>query len=272
MTRSWPQLVALAVIVLGIVAIGCTGGTVPAVTPGQSGAPTPIRTSPPSTSTPSPRATVTATAAPSATATAFPESDAVELFMSNFAAAKPPFHVESEITVGTTVGRSGGTITLIIGGDVSGEDFAGTSQTFLPSGTVEQEIAIVGGRAYVRMAGGTWLENEQFQQTQPLNPFALLAPADLTYAGPVVIEARRLHRLQTRKWIGGDVDSTELDNAVLGESLFEILVDDEGLPVSATLTFDLSGTYQGQPAFIDYAVDYEFSAIGEPVTIEAPIP
>ena len=272
------QRLALAAVAITSTLVGCTGtptatSTPATLSPTATATPTAAPTASPSQApTLVPTLRPTPTAPPNPTISVPPASEAVDDFLRNFAAAQPPFHVTSAINVESTVGTRGGTLNFTVEGDVSGQDFAGTTVAAGPNGTVEKEVMIVDGRAYGRVPGGEWFENEQFQQAQPLNPFALLAAADLAYGGPVTEDGRTLYRLETSRWIGGEIEAPGLEDAELTDSLFEIFVDDQGLPVRATLVFGVSGIYFGDPAFIDYVVEYEFSDIGRPVTIEAPIP
>ena len=272
-----------AVIVLCILAAACTteapvGSTTPSASPaatsGVTGPPSSVATpiAVPSSSLP-PTPTVAPTSTPVITPapTAVSGDVVIERFLTDFAAEQPPFHLVSTVAAEGTAGGEGGSISVSIEGDVSGEDMAGTLELSVPGLTVEVDVIVVDGRGYGRVGEGDWEETTDFEQTQPMNPFSLLAAEDLTYEGPVSRDGRRLHALRTLKWIGDDLRNLPFRKAKLGDTVFDVYVGDDGIPVEATLVFDISGRYQRQRVSLAYDVSYLFSDVGKAVTIEAPI-
>ena len=218
--------------------------------------------------TPSPTTTAAPTRAPTATPAA--DHPVIELFLTDFAARQPPFHVLTDIVGTVSAGAQEVQIGLEVEGDISGQDFTGhVSGSTLGKG-VDVGIIFVDGVAY-NDAGGSWAVVDDFQQAQPLNPFSRLNPSDLSYGGSVIRDGQTLHRLQTETWIGEAVENVEgIPDAQLEGSTFDIFVGDDGVPVEARLVFAIVGTYNGIPTRIDYTVDYVFTNVGVPVTIEAP--
>jgi len=250
----------------------CTSGPGPTATASLPPQPTASPTLAP-TPTPSPTARPTLPPTPTSAPTATPAAGhpVVDLFLSDFASLQPPFHVFSDIAGTVSAGEQELEITLTIEGDISGEDFDGRV-TGSPIGQpIDVRVIIADGVAYNQSADGSWAQVGGFQQTQPLNPFAMLNEADLTYGGTVSRGGRTLHQLTTETWIGDAVANVpNMPDAELEGSTFDIYVDDEGIPVEADLEFAIVGTINAVPTRIDYVVFYAFTNVGDPVTIEAP--
>jgi len=235
-------------------------------------APSPSATTPVSAPTVVP--TLTPTVAPTLTPTATPGpgSAIIARFLENFAEAQPPFHVLTEVEGTVVSGAEKGEVSARIEGDISGQDLDGSIHTEAGDVVEDYDVIIVGGVAYARVPGGTWIRNPTFRQTQPLNPFGLLDPADLAYVGPAERGGEPRHQLRTTIWIGDEIVLEGFPDAALEHSTFDIYVDEEGIPHEAVLVFAITATRLGIPVDFDYVVDYTFTNVGVPVTIEAPIP
>jgi hypothetical protein len=195
----------------------------------------------------------------------------IELFLSDFAALQPPFHVFTDVVGTAKAGNQVFEIALVIEGDISGQDMDGRVSGSPLGQPIDTNVILVDGAAYNQSDGGPWVQVDGFKQTQPLNPFSLLNASDLTYEGEVERDGRMLHQLTTHTWIGDTVANVEnMPDAELEGSTFDIFVDDAGTPVEADLEFAIVGTIRGVPARIDYVVNYIFTNVGVPVTIEAP--
>lgn len=221
-------------------------------------------TEPPATpAPPTPTPVVTPVPAPTGTA-----ADVIDAFFSEFANADEPFHVESQIDFIGVVGTQTESASLSVNGDIDGENFDG--EVILPRERVV--VRFVDGVFYGKQAGGEWMTLPDFKQTQPLNPFSLLEPSDVTYLGPVERDGRALHQLGFSKWVGGELEAEGMSRIELLDSEFAVFVSDQGIPVEAVLDFSISGYLTGfaRPAEFDYHVVYEFSNVGKPVRIEAP--
>jgi len=268
------------------VVAACTSGPGPTSTASPVSQPTASATvaataSPSPTASPTlaptlpPTLSPTATTAPLApTATPAAAHPVIDLFLSDFAAAQPPFHVLTDVVGHASAGNQVFEIALVLEGDISGQDFDGRVSGSPLGQAIDTRLIFVDGVAYNQSDDGSWFEVDGFQQTQPLNPFNRLNASDLAYSGTAKRDGRTLHQLTTETWIGESVTNNvqNMPDAELEGSTFDIFVDDEGIPVEADLEFAVVGTIRGVPARLDYVVNYVFTNVGVPVTIEAPPP
>lgn len=267
----WFLLVALAV--------GCTGTplatsglTTPAMTDGPNQVPTPIAPTAPS---------VTASAAfspwptPAAVRSALPSRPPVDprvlidRFITEFASADPTLHVVIEMGVSQTlVGKTDAWAGVTLQGISSGADFSGSMRSDEVS-EFNKDVVSVGDETYVRPLGGAWAQTPNSGTAQPINPMAGLTADDILYRG--VRPGTALTILESTRLTGVRLNAIPLDGATSDLARFEIDVTDDGVPVSARLAFLVSGVYRGDQALISHDVDHEFTRVGEPVLIEAPI-
>lgn len=236
-------------------------------------APTPVRPSRrPSAvvqyGNPSPAPASDAPTSPPAATPRGEHAEVIDAFLANFALRNPPFHVDSDIHASGSGGAEPINIRLRINGDTVGQDFDG--EVSVP-GKGSVRVRFVDGVGYARLPGTDWVVEDDFEQTQPLNPFGLLKPEDLEYVGQVQRGRRSLHKLRTSEWIGGDLRSVGLVDLELLSTVFDIYVGNKGLPVEAVLDFSISGRVSGRQATFEYHVVYRFSNIGDLVSIEAPV-
>jgi hypothetical protein len=199
-------------------------------------------------------------------------SEIVAAFLAGFVAEDPPFHVESGGRIDTTAGLDRSMTEFYFDGDIAGEDAAYYFEYQVDGGDiVGGEAIVVDGEAYGRNADGGWDPLGPFVQTQPLNPFVKLTGQDIEYIGPVNRDGRLLHQLRTTTWVGEDPQaSTQIEDAEVTFTQFDIFVDDKGVPVEADLRFAIEGRFEGRPAEFDYEVFYVFSKVGGDITIERP--
>jgi uncharacterized protein YodC (DUF2158 family) len=258
------------VVAAGLIAAACvTTAAPPATTPTIEVAPT---TRPAVVATARPVATSAPTPAPSVEPPESPgppadSARAISRFLAEFAGEQPPFRVTANVE-GTV--KSGGphvTISAYIEGNVSGQDFDG--EVALP--TARMKVRFVDGVGYARLPRGTWMIAHDVKQTQPLNPFSLLAPDDITYVDTVRVRGKRVHVLHTERWLGGALEAERIADIELLSTDFTIYVRDDGVPVRGVLDFSLEGTTSEGRGQFDYHVEYRFSRVGKPVTIEAPL-
>ena len=227
--------------------------------------------------TPSPVATPSAT--PSVPATQTPVSASPSTVLKRFAArfgkARPDYHIACTAKGDVTSAVRAVHLEIGMEADVSGNDFSGTMSVTAAGFTRKVEVVLVDGEFYARLAGSKWRDGSEFEQTEPVDPFTEDYTSDFEYRGTVVRDGRTLHDLYLEKWIGGDVGRQlrrkGIRQANISTSDFDVFVGDDGLPVSATLKFTITGRYEGQPVTVSYDVLYAFSNIGKPVTITAPI-
>lgn len=260
-----------------ILAVGCA--SVELTTPSPTLLPTSSTVSPTASPTPSPSPSPTpAPPSPTAVPTPIPtpvSGDVVMAGFVDFLEEQPDFHLICTAGADIYAGDSSDSLFIVLDGDISGDDFAGYFSMQTTGVTVEADMVVLGDLVYVRLARGDWTPGEEFAQTQPLNPFTSDLADDFAYVGPATIEGQALHNLYTETWIGGDIKEIGRQSGLrrprLESSLFNILVDDDGLPVTSLLEFVVTGRYTGVPVRFEYQVIYDFSQIGEPVVIEAPV-
>lgn len=194
---------------------------------------------------------------------------------SQFLAEEPEFHLVCTVDATLHLGSESQPLLIVMDGDISHQNFAGNMSMQTAGLTIEADIVVIDDIAYVRPARGEWQPGEEFAQTQPLNPFTSQLADAFTYQGLAVVDGQTLHDLHTETWIGGNIKKVGrqagLKRPRLESSVFDIYVGDDGLPVTSLLEFTVTGLYFGVPARFEYSVIYDFSAIGEPVTIEVPI-
>lgn len=197
----------------------------------------------------------------------------IDTFLSEFAQEDTNFHTDFEGTI-TTEGEGQSVDTDLDGDlDIAGSDGAGELTVSAGGQEATVEVVILDGDAYARPEGGAWQKNEDFRQTQPLNPFLKLSADALSYEGEKERGGQRVHHLQTTQWTGDDpstLESQGLTDGEIEDTTFDIYVTEQGEPVESVLEFTMTGKSQGVPVEIAGEFTYRFSDIGKNVTIEAP--
>lgn len=261
-----------AIALLAVLLVGCSG--LP-FDPLAAQTPSPIVRQPSASATPATGATPSPSGSPRPTVAAStpPAVDAdvvIGRFM-EFARAWPPFHMRVDARIeGTMAGErlSGRTV---IEADVAGNDIAGTIQITARGAMEIFQVVMKNGRVWARYPSGRWLQNPEFRQTQPVNPFTSLKRRDVAYRGLEFRSGKWLHVLRIERWIGDDPSTIPgIKKARIVRSQFDIFVGDDGIPVSGDLEFGLTGRLRRQPVELSYVCVYEFSRVGQQVTIEAP--
>lgn len=235
------------------IAAGC-GDTVylssptPSATPVPTGTTTqmPILSSPPPSASPTPSSS---------------SESSAELFFAQFGAVPPPFHVSIATTL--TGSPSG---TALEEADVDGTDYVAELHVELDGAAAQDSrIVVVDQTGYVSDEGSdTWRAYPDYQTVPPLNPFLAFDPAQWQDMGADAAHGG-LDRLHSTTWRPAD---TPLADRV-GDVAFDVWIDEEGLPVSAELTFTLTAT--DGASSVSYDATYTFSRIGEPVLIVPPV-
>jgi hypothetical protein len=257
-----PAAAAVALLIASVM-LACATRT-PA--PGWTVAPTQAVGSGLSTAVP---ATPTATPsgqAPSASAspTAAPGPAALAAFLGLFESQPPPFHVVMETELS---GATDGTARLE--GDVDGADYRAQLLVRL-EGLPERDsqVVVVSGTGYLADAGSNrWRMVPDYETIPPLNPFLGLAEVSWSPIGPTGGRNGN-HGLRSTDWT---MPVGFLHQPQLEDVAFDVWVDDEGRPVEGALTFKLTGlSPQGQAVEHAYTARYEFSRVGEAVSIGVP--
>jgi hypothetical protein len=190
-------------------------------------------------------------------------------FVAEFGDEEPPFRLAADAIMNVDAGGLQTVFTIKMNGDISGQNFDG-SMTM--DGLGSFEVMFVDGVGYVRLDRGPWIVDNEFEQTQPLNPFGSLELSDLELVDTVQRRGRTLHVLRTAEWVGTDMDDVDgITDATLLSNVMDIYIRENGVPVLAVLDFAIEGnvTDVGEGRF-DYHVEYRFSRVGRPVKIEAP--
>jgi hypothetical protein len=179
-----------------------------------------------------------------------------------------PFHLVADAFVGGTVHGEDGSLSFTFEGDTQDNDFSGAYRSeWVPE--LNFDLIILGRKTYARAPGGDWIRGPRLRQPQPFNPFAELTEADLVYRRVRV--STGLHTLESNRIVGVDESRMPVENGTLELILFEIDVDDDGVPSEVRLEFAVVGDFEGDPATFSYHVDYFFTNVGLPVVIAAPI-
>jgi hypothetical protein len=222
--------------------------------------PTPSMTQVPAgTATPTP---ILSSSPPSASPTPPGSSEgSAEVFFAQFGAVPPPFHVQIATTL--TGAPSG---TALEEADVDGADYTAELHVELGGAAAQDSrIVVVDETAYVADAGSnTWRAYPDYQTVPPVNPFLDLDPVEWQDMGP---DSGRggLERLHSTTWRPPDTTLADRVNDVV----FDVWIDDEGLPMSAQLSFTL--TAADGASSVSYDATYTFSKIGESVEIVLPV-
>jgi hypothetical protein len=229
----------------------------------------------PNTSTKPSIALPTATPRPTPIPTAEPPAigDVISGFLAIVKDSRLTMHVvvTGEVTVSS--GNQSQPLSIDMSMDVKGNDGVGDASVDVGTGMVSFKLLIRDGRGYLDNHGD-WTEQPNFEQSAPLNPFTNLRRArDVEYLGPLERDGQRLHRLRAVVWFGGDLadlESSGWTGVRITRNKTVMQVDDAGTPVSLDFVGRLSGRFNGQKTSIDFDMGYDFSDVGEPVTIPRP--
>jgi hypothetical protein len=198
----------------------------------------------------------------------------LQRFASAFVDEAPDFQIVCAVDVEAMSSNGTDTASIVLDGGVSGDDFTGSLTLTSPGLTLEADAIFVNGEIYVRPKGGDWTPGEEYEQTEPLNPFEGAA-ANFSYVGPEVRDGRTLHHLSLDQWTGKDVlrklRKAGFRRPEVQAGAFDVYVGDDGIPVSGGLDFTIAAVYLGEHVVFAYGVAYEFSDVGKPVIVEEPI-
>jgi hypothetical protein len=268
-----PALTALAIVSL-LAVTGCGGAAVASVEPTPTPTPgvTPIPTPRP---TPRPVLTAPPTPPPSATpaptpAVLTPEGNAARQGFVRFAGSdRVPFHLV--LTSRVVVLSQPVTIRLVL--DVSDTgDMAGQLATKAADVTDTADLVIAGGREFVRLAGQDWVELSGDPTTA--NPLGAVPLDKVAWVGLDTIGGKALHHLQIDdpSVVGAsNADQSGLSDLVIETGVMDVWVTADGTPVTAKFRILGSAVARSRPTVVSIVGRYEFSDVGKPVAIEAPI-
>ena len=257
--------IGLTVAVL-VLHVGCTGPI----------APSPLPTTAISTTAPSAKPT------PSGAASLGPPTDqpsgaagtpvapelVIERFI-QFTSTDTPFHVTVNISGRGSHGQQQVSGETHIDADVSGDAVSANIQEALEG--VGVDVIAVDGRYFERLPGGVWAETTEDVLDQPIRPASGLSAADIEHGSTINRKGQVLHQLMVNRWGGPSASELGFPRAEIELILFEIYVDDNGVPNFAQVNYRVSGRTFGEPTDITFVAGYEFSKVGVPVTITAPV-
>lgn len=180
-------------------------------------------------------------------------------------------------TLNGRVYGAGNDIPLVGSLDVAGADYqyTATYTIDLPKEAKHTfAIRYVAGTAWEQIDKGKWQENIAFKPNNTNSPFAFITRAtDVRFTKTQTIDGRALHHvtLTGSKLIGLDqVQAANLTNEDFKRSTVELLLDDDGNPVSGSIRIEGVGRVSQQLQEIIIVVDLIFSKLGADIVIEAP--
>jgi hypothetical protein len=126
------------------------------------------------------------------------------------------------------------------------------------------DAAYVDGVMYARLANADrWQQRElPLAQIGSINPFARISTVgEIEYVGAQEVDGREVHHLRVTKWLGGtDFDDLLVNIAITDQqSVLDILVANDGRPISADLTMDVTASDGVETATIATEARYRFS-------------
>lgn len=172
---------------------------------------------------------------------------------------------------------AGNDIPLVGSLDVAGADYqyAATYTHTVPKETkLAFAIRYIDGTAWERIDKGKWQENIAFKPADTNSPFAFITRAtDVRYSKTETVDGRPLHHVTFigSKLIGLDqIQAANLTNEDPKRSTFDLMLDDDGNPVSGSIRIEGVGRVSQQLQEIVVDVDLIFSKIGADIVIKAP--
>lgn len=168
-----------------------------------------------------------------------------------------------------------GATTLILIADVAGSDAAGTSSADRQP-TIE--FVTIGAKAWIRPPGSTAWKSVKPGVLRPgWDPLAAIEPTTaIRFLRTRVDGSRTLAELRVTGVLPFPplaYAGPKFRDGTLASSTLDLVVTQEGLPVSASLSYIVEAkTNKGDPVEILGRFDYTFDHIGDPLTIPTPSP
>ncbi len=183
-------------------------------------------------------------------------------------------HVVADGKVTVTSSGTSDTVKVGFDMDLSGADGVGKAVVDTGPSDVTFRMLLTGGHAYID-DDGIWTEVPDYHPSTPLNPFAGLSSADeLSYRGHEIRDGERIHHLSVLAWLGGDLSLLEAQGwtgVKVDYTLTTLTVEDDGAPIEMSFSGGISGRFNDGGASAAFEVTYEFTKVGEPVDIPAPV-
>lgn len=159
--------------------------------------------------------------------------------------------------------------------DVAGADYQyAATYTFEEPPNTSFAIRYVGGTAWERVGTGKWKANESFGPADTNSPFAFITrPSQVTYSKTETVNGRSLHqvRFTSGQLIGlAQIQAGNLTNEEFKRSTFDLVLDDDGSPVTGTVRIEGVARVSGQLQEIVVQLELLFSKVGSDIVIHAP--
>ena len=193
---------------------------------------------------------------------------ALEAFVKRVTSGKLTYHATLK---GDAVGAVTG-LRLSGGIDVGGNDYAESVTFVFPTPpNVAVGVRAVGGRKWVRFASGPW---QKISAARSNSPFAGISKvADVKLLGTERVAGRNHHHLE---FPGGEIIAPDqipainLTDETVNTTSTELVVDDDGIPLTATWRLEGLGRVSAQLQGLRVDLALSFSKVGSKMAIKAP--
>lgn len=164
--------------------------------------------------------------------------------------------------------------------DTSGPDYAMSltfdfTEDYPGSPLLKVGVREVDGTGYLREDGDKWRKVSDYVPADSAVPFAsITSEADVVYRETIDDGGKVRHRVAIASGVVIHPRAVpgQLTSERIRRTTIDLLIDDEGRPVSATWDLDATGRVgdSGQLQQIAIALELGFSKLDEPVTVERP--
>lgn len=264
-----PLPLRLRRLVIVAAAVACIGAAIGACGPATDGP-----ASSPSVVVVSPTLTVAPTARPSPTPR--PGAAAIAAFVERVTSGSFSYRMTLKGSVAAAVDRGQVTGRL----DTSGRDYAMSltfdfTEDYPGSALLKVGVREVDGTGYLREDGDKWRTVSDYVPADSAVPFAsVTSEADVVYRETIDAGGEVRHRVAIASGVVIHPRAVpgQLTSERVRRTTMDLVIDDEGRPISATWELDATGRVgdAGQLQQIAIQLALAFTKLDEPVTIERP--
>jgi hypothetical protein len=156
--------------------------------------------------------------------------------------------------------------------DVAGKDYQVAAIYTSPKPRkASYAIRYVGGTTWVRIDGAKWKKDATFRANSPFAFITREQDVKLATTQPVAGESLHKVTLEQSQLIAlTQIRAANLTDVDYKRSSFELLIDDDGKPVSGTARIEGVGRVSNQLQEIAIQLDVVFSKVGAAIVIKAP--
>jgi hypothetical protein len=198
----------------------------------------------------------------------------INAFIKRVTAKNLGYHVEFSAAFTATAYDNTEVATMAGTIDIRGLDFSGIWRVHIYDGrNAETSIVYLGKTGYVRPPEESWQCVAPRTPRPQVNAFSAFKTAkDVRYEGIVTKDGQRLHRLravkplQANPWVLQD----DWAKSPISDVAYDVLVTDQGLPISGTFTARMRVPDGVSRTEIRIATDYRYTNVGRPPQIKAP--